>query len=72
MCAKGSLNSSYSYRGSLKHDGSTYKAKEFLPWSQGSILGFQLDLRRGTMELFHNREYLGVAFRGQLLSIYLS
>ncbi|XP_044729842.1 SPRY domain-containing SOCS box protein 3 isoform X2 [Chrysoperla carnea] len=51
----------YSYRGCRQHKGQFHS---YGPrFGQGSIIGVHLDMCAGTIEFFHNRQPLGVAFQ---------
>ncbi|XP_066998112.1 SPRY domain-containing SOCS box protein 3 isoform X2 [Anabrus simplex] len=51
----------FSYRGSIQHSG-TYE-RYGPPFVQGSIVGIFLDMFRGTITFYLNRQSLGIAFK---------
>lgn len=53
----------YSYRGHVQHDNvrTAYGPR----FGQGTIIGVHLDMCSGTLEFFHNRRPLGIAFTGK-------
>lgn len=52
----------YSYRGEVQHDAEFYKYGR--SFDRNSVIGCHLDMCTGTLEFYHNREKLGVAFTG--------
>ncbi|XP_015602242.1 SPRY domain-containing SOCS box protein 3 [Cephus cinctus] len=52
----------FSYKGYLQHAG---EIRNYAPgFSYGSLVGVHLDTWRGTLQFFHNRKPLGIAFTG--------